>query len=544
MHQHIYSAIFQNGWRMGRGKTVAALLVAAMAVGGNALAAGGRMKSDDDVLNPDSVEGSSDSSSSSSSAMPLSGNSTAAELRPLAKGGNADAQNRLALLYMTGKGVAKDFNEGIKWMRSAADKGYAVAQLNLGLLYQAGIGVPKDPGEAAKWYRLSADQGNAGAENGIGFLYEHGLGVAQNYAEAINWYRKAIDHHNDTAQFNLAQMYDRGEGVTKDPVEAAKQLQILALRGFALAQVELGGHLLAGNGVQRDASRAYFWASLGSAHIKGNQSAIAIIIRDNAARQIGPGEVTRVQGLAAQWKSGMDEVALLKSSPSLSTASATAPPLGAMPGTGRLTGTGFLVTKTGTVLTNAHVVPACKTVSVHTSDGATHGASLLNHDERNDLALVKIDGSFTFPQIAAFRDDRGIRPGDSIISYGYPLAGILTSQGNVTTGTVSALAGLADDTRMIQITAPVQPGNSGGPVVDTSGNVVGIAVAKLNAVALARVTGDVAQNVNFAIKASVARDFLDANNVAYATAKSGHAMETADLADRMKAYTVQVLCDR
>jgi S1-C subfamily serine protease len=93
------------------------------------------------------------------------------------------------------------------------------------------------------------------------------------------------------------------------------------------------------------------------------------------------------------------------------------------------------------------------------------------------------------------------------------LPGLLASEANVTTGTVSALAGIGNDTRFLQMTVPVQPGNSGGPLLDLEGRVVGVVVGKLDALKVASVTGDIPQNVNFAIKAEVVRRFLDASGV-------------------------------
>jgi S1-C subfamily serine protease len=407
------------------------------------------------------------------------------------------------------------------------------------IYYNGAFGLPKDYSEAAKWFQLAADQGVAGAENSLGYLYEHGMGVAQNYATALDWYRKAADQQDSKAEFNLALMYEKGIGVPKDQAEAIRLLRMSAIKGFSGAQITLGAHYMAGNGVGRDLSRAYFWSVIGAAHVPANESALANGMRDAAARQLSPDEVTRIQGLALQWKSGMDETTLL----------GAAPPPAANPGVGSSTpdipagsstGTGILVSKSGFALTNAHVLPACKTITGRTDDGETHQATLITRDERNDLALFKLEGSFA--HTAAFRDDRGIRAGDDVVVYGFPLAGVLSSQGTVTTGTISALAGMGNDTRLMQISAPLQPGNSGGPVVDKSGDLVGVAVSKLNALALAKVTGDVAQNVNFAIKASVARDFLDANSVVYATAKPAHPLSTADLAERMKAYTVLIAC--
>jgi hypothetical protein len=96
----------------------------------------------------------------------------------------------------------------------------------------------------------------------------------------------------------------------------------------------------------------------------------------------------------------------------------------------------------------------------------------------------------------------------------------------------------------MQITAPVQPGNSGGPLLDMSGNVVGVVVAKLDALKVAEVTGDIPQNVNFAINASVARTFLDAQSVDYETAASEEALSVSRVAERARRSTVLVECLR
>ena len=141
-----------------------------------------------------------------------------------------------------------------------------------------------------------------------------------------------------------------------------------------------------------------------------------------------------------------------------------------------------------------------------------------------------------------FRQGRGIRPGDDIVVIGYPLRGLLASGANVTTGTVSALAGPGDDRSQIQITAPVQPGNSGGPVLDQSGHVVGVVVGRLDAIKLARLTGKLPQNVNFAVSEGTARAFLEAHDVAYDTGPSTKTMSNADIAARAKAFTVLIEC--
>ena len=97
-----------------------------------------------------------------------------------------------------------------------------------------------------------------------------------------------------------------------------------------------------------------------------------------------------------------------------------------------------------------------------------------------------------------------------VIAYGYPLSGLLSSSGNVSTGLIAALAGLRDDVNQMQISAPVQPGNSGGPLVDVSGAVIGVAVSKLNALIVAKLTDDIPQNINFAIKLPAVINLLGA----------------------------------
>ena len=122
-----------------------------------------------------------------------------------------------------------------------------------------------------------------------------------------------------------------------------------------------------------------------------------------------------------------------------------------------------------------------------------------------------------------FREGLPVRAGDAIVALGYPLSGLLATEANLSVGNVSALAGVADDTRYLQISAPVQPGNSGGPVLDASGHLVGIVTAKLNALRVARFTGDIPENVNFALKAEVARAFLDSKGIKYQMERSDKA---------------------
>jgi serine protease Do len=207
---------------------------------------------------------------------------------------------------------------------------------------------------------------------------------------------------------------------------------------------------------------------------------------------------------------------------------------------GGSTGTGFFVSSRGHVLTNHHVVESCNSISVALEGTLSQSARVIASDSKNDLALLTTTG-LTPEAVPNMR--LGVRVGESVYVYGFPLAGLLATSGNFTIGNVTAIAGLGDDTTMIQMSAPVQPGNSGGPVFDQNGNVIAVVVSKLNALRVAKVTSDIPQNVNFAIKSLIAMSFLEAGNVSASAAASTTKLETTQIADRARAFTAQIRCN-
>ncbi len=224
------------------------------------------------------------------------------------------------------------------------------------------------------------------------------------------------------------------------------------------------------------------------------------------------------------------------SSPSAGVAPPSAAPApGNAPATSS-TGTGFYVAP-GLVLTNAHVVEGCTAVTTALA-GTPGAAQVLARDTGADLALVQT----TAPGPEPARLRIGVRLGEDVAAFGFPLSTLLASSGNFTRGTVTATAGLHDDNRRLQVSAPVQPGNSGGPLLDESGAVVGIVVAKLNALKMAQTYDDVPQNINFAIKASVAARFLEEAGVPYLAAGPGTPLRPADLAALAQSFTVAIRC--
>jgi S1-C subfamily serine protease len=205
-----------------------------------------------------------------------------------------------------------------------------------------------------------------------------------------------------------------------------------------------------------------------------------------------------------------------------------------------MSGTGFVISSNGHVLTNAHVINRCvDDVRGNLTGEPAKTLRVVSKDETNDLALLQ--GTDAFKETARIRAT-AIHSGDSVIAIGFPLRGLLTSDFTVTTGIVNSLSGILNDTRYLQISAPIQPGNSGGPLLDTSGNIVGVVAEKLNAVKFAKITGDIPQNINFAIKTGAVRDFLDNSVVPYQTGAPISELKTADIATEARSYTMLISC--
>jgi S1-C subfamily serine protease len=205
-----------------------------------------------------------------------------------------------------------------------------------------------------------------------------------------------------------------------------------------------------------------------------------------------------------------------------------------------LVGTGVFINTDGHLVTNSHVVDGCQSMNIALGE-ARMKATLVSIDKTNDLALLKADQPVT--SVASFRAGP-VKAGENVVAIGFPYRGLLAEDASITNGIISTLAGIANDTRVFQITAPVQPGNSGGPVVDEYGTVVGIVESKLNAILVAQVTGDIPQNINFAIKASTVETFVDYKGVGYQTAPPGPKLPFSQIGEAAKRYTAAIECTK
>ena len=206
-------------------------------------------------------------------------------------------------------------------------------------------------------------------------------------------------------------------------------------------------------------------------------------------------------------------------------------------------GSGIIVSRNGHVLTNQHVVQECSAHEVIDDADRRLKATLHAVDDAKDLALLLVEERFG--AAVSIRRDATPRLGEAVIVVGFPLVGVLGTHPTVGFGHVSSTVGIRGNQSQMQISVPIQRGNSGGPVFDQAGNVIGVVVSKLDALKIAERVGDLPQNVNFAIRGDIVRSFLEANNIVFTTASGDSArLENTEIASRGAATTVRVRCIR
>lgn len=188
----------------------------------------------------------------------------------------------------------------------------------------------------------------------------------------------------------------------------------------------------------------------------------------------------------------------------LATAQSASKPSGA---SSMISGSCFVVSPDGKVITNAHVVSDAESILVRLNDGREMPARTSTVSRTTDLALLELDAnnleyiSLSKPRTAAL--------GMDVFTVGYPVTSILGEELKFTDGVISSLSGLGDEAAFMQVTVPLQPGNSGGPIVNDFGEVVGIATSTAAVSSFYRATGTIPQNVNWAVKSEYARLMFD-----------------------------------
>ena len=385
--------------------------------------------------------------------------------KPLAEQGHAQAQDRLGYMYYIGAGVPQGYKEAVRLFRLSAEQGNAKAQFNLGGMHFQGRGVQKDYKEAVRLYRLSAEQGDAVAQNELGGMYISGYGVSKDYKEAVKWYRLAAEQGYAVAQINLGAMYKDGQGVPKDYVLAHMWLNIAASKGIENA-------------------------------VDG---------RDLLEKRMSLTQIVEAQQLARNWKpkSSSDRIRTAESSPPQRSTPQPPKSSGAI-----ATGTGFLFGSQDYIVTNYHVVKGTSAVKVKFTNDEMIDATVVARDTRNDIAVLKLNKSPSFQsREMKFGDSSMVRMGDKVFTIGYPHIGTMGINPKYTEGVISAVTGIKDNPTVFQTTVPIQPGNSGGPLFNEKGEVIGLTTSSLSLLAIESM-GAIPQSVNYAVKSSFVKNTI------------------------------------
>ena len=444
------------------------------------------------------------------------------ETKARAEKGEAAAQTKLGQMYEYGYDVPQDQAEAVKWYRKAVERGDGGAQWALGGMYALGEGVDKDQAEAVKWYREAAEQYRKAAEQGdphaqfsLSFCYRDGKGVQQDYSESVKWDHKAAEQGSADAHCDLGTRYQFGWwGVPQDYAQAAMWYRKAAEQDDSVAQLALALMCFGGTGVPQDYVEAYKWLNLGTASVTTEADhTMADQLMSSLRGVMTSTQIEEGQRLSREFRARKAGEAPNRNDGQDSSVVGNVP---------RFTGTGFFVTDDGYLLTAFHVVADAARIAVRTSAG-TFAATLVNADKANDLALLKVNGKFPTLPVAS---SRWVKLGESVFTIGFPNIELQGFAPKLTKGDISSLTGMQDDPREFQISVAVQPGNSGGPLVNQYGNVVGIVEARLADVSTLETTGALPQNVNYALKSSALNVLLE--NLPEISAKLPEANPTKD----------------
>ena len=392
------------------------------------------------------------------------------------------AQGMLGQCYRNGRGVNRDLKKAFYWIEKAAKQNDTIAHFLYGTLLATGQGTPLDYKKAMTYYLKAAAKGHAAAMNNIGALHEQGNGVPRNYVEALKWYKMAANMNLANAQCNLGQLHASGRGTGMNATEAVKWYQKAANQNHPQAQFLLGAAYYFGKGVKRDLAKAHQWMNL-SANA-GNPS--ARIHREAIASKLTPKQAQQAN----------DQIAAFQAKHSGSSPASTQ--------TASKTGTGFFITAQGHLLTSHHLIANGRKIEIRTHTG-NHAAELIKTDPAKDIALLQIKARTT-PLILTTQV--APRLGQSVFTIGFPNPKVQGISSKYTEGRISSLFGLKDDPRLLQVSVPVQPGNSGGALIDEKGTAIGMITFRLDDLKTYNITGSLPQNVNYALRSSQIGGFL------------------------------------
>jgi len=485
-------------------------------------------------------------------------NASASEpwLRMAAEQGHAPSQYLLGLYFLEGyQEIQIDEIEALRWLGMAATQGHSEAKSTLAgalglpppssLVSSAETGdlqaqralakyyrLRSNGAEARRWELMAAEQGDVEAMSTVASLYLSGRGVPEDKAESLRWFRLINDKYTEAlneakeggdaseiqlaesslrdswisltdmwrmgmlplpedaeGRYQLGSAYERPDS-RQDYTETARWHRLAADQGHARAQFNLGMLYVDGEGVPQDDVLAHVWLNLAGSRagrnvrvtlVGGGESSLrdsAIRNRDITARRMTPGQLADAQRLAREW-TPVDR------------------PRNSLLGA---TGTAFIVNPAGALLTAHHVIDGATSITVSCNGQPAVPATVESSSPAIDLAVLKASRGLGTQTFLRLSPDRVPSLGDTVFTMGYPTPALLGVDVKYTDGTVSALSGPGGDASFLQISVPIQPGNSGGPLVNEAGDVIGVVVATADAPTFFRAADAMPQNINWAVK--------------------------------------------
>lgn len=328
------------------------------------------------------------------------------------------------------------------------------------------------------WLPL-ARQGHVSAQINLATMYDHGTGVAQDVERALRWYQRAAHQGSAIAQYNLGLFLADRKMLTADDEDGLYWLFKAAAQNYADAQYQLGlmyAEGIAGPTKIADAPQWLYQAGvtyLSNGDADGARSAVAALQEIGSAHQ-----------LSLQLESQLTD----QSGPGVST------------GTAWPTASGYAVT-------NHHVVSGKQSIVLVNSQGEEIPATVVASDDLNDIALLSVGDPARLPAALPLACANA-QLGSSVFTIGFPRVDVMGTTPKLSLGIISGVNGLYDDPASYQISVTVQPGNSGGPLLNMQGEVVGLITSMLGTIESADGKTQPIPNINYALKADRIEELL------------------------------------
>jgi uncharacterized protein len=484
-------------------------------------------------------------------------------LKKAAEQGYRKAQFELAKIYERGGYHGQDAREALRWYREAENLGEVRARIKIGQLLRAIASNPAEFEEAREWFIKAEKAGENLAKFFIGEMYFLGEGVTEDPGLGFAWVKRMISLEPSLfgviqefaekgslfAQINLAKFFSSDETGFKDLDQAFNWYLTAALQENSLAAREVGLLYLDGVGVQRDIDEAKGW--LERASDDGDVQAKAALVKLEVARKRLAGEKKEAEKKAekeraiAEEKEKIEEekVAAERKKEECEVAGGNIEKLKRRKG-----GTGFVINSAGDLITNFHVISIeqegddlkyCDALSIKDRDQNHNWVKLIGEDPMQDLAVLTSCTEAT--DFAYLRDNsKRLQAGEVVYAYGFPVS--TSTVPKITSGIISALVGDFNDSGYLQHTAPITFGNSGGPLLDKFGLVVGVNQGGYGVVDDEGDATGFAPGVGYAIKASILQSFLEAHGVGFEIKNRTQGIESTEIAETSNEFTVQIAC--